>query len=92
MDAQLERFVQKLVSRGEGNPLFILGQLAFSAVLVGWESIQRLFEPAEVTNLGLLAAAAAFTAWAAFGPEPRYALGLLSAVAVNAVSSADTAL
>ena len=37
--------------------LFVVGMIAFSAVLVGWESIQRLFEPAEVTNLGLLAAA-----------------------------------
>jgi cation diffusion facilitator family transporter len=31
--------------------------IAFSAVLVGWESLQRLFEPAEVSNVGLLAAA-----------------------------------
>ncbi len=37
--------------------LFVVGMIAFSAVLVGWESLQRLFEPAEVTNLGLLAAA-----------------------------------
>ena len=37
--------------------LFVVGMIAFSAVLVAWESLQRLFEPAEVTNLGLLAAA-----------------------------------
>lgn len=37
--------------------LFVVGMIAFSAVLVGWESIQRLFDPAEVSNLGLLAAA-----------------------------------
>ena len=37
--------------------LFVVGMIAFSAVLVGWESLQRLFEPAEVSNLGLLAAA-----------------------------------
>ncbi|MEX1343779.1 MAG: cation diffusion facilitator family transporter [Candidatus Limnocylindrales bacterium] len=37
--------------------LFVVGMIAFSAVLVGWESLQRLIEPAEVSNLGLLAAA-----------------------------------
>jgi cation diffusion facilitator family transporter len=37
--------------------LFVVGTIAFSAVLVGWESVQRLFEPAEVSDLGLLAAA-----------------------------------
>ncbi len=37
--------------------LFVVGMIAFSAVLVGWESLQRLFVPAEVSNLGLLAAA-----------------------------------
>ena len=37
--------------------LFVVGMIAFSAVLVGWESLQRLFEPAEVSHLGLLAAA-----------------------------------
>ena len=37
--------------------LFVVGMIAFSALLVGWESLQRLFEPAEVSNLGLLAVA-----------------------------------
>ena len=37
--------------------LFVVGMIAFSAVFVGWESLQRLLEPAEVTNLGLLATA-----------------------------------
>ncbi len=37
--------------------LFVVAMIAFSAVLVAWESVQRLFEPAAVSNLGLLAAA-----------------------------------
>jgi cation diffusion facilitator family transporter len=37
--------------------LFVVAMIAFSAVLVAWESLQRLFEPAEVSNVGLLAAA-----------------------------------
>jgi cation diffusion facilitator family transporter len=37
--------------------LFVVSMIALSAVLVGWESVQRLFDPAEVGNLGLLAAA-----------------------------------
>ncbi len=37
--------------------LFVVGMIAFSAALVAWESFQRLFEPAEVSNLGLLAVA-----------------------------------
>jgi cation diffusion facilitator family transporter len=34
--------------------LFIVVMIALSAVLVGWESIQRLFEPAEISNLWLV--------------------------------------
>ena len=37
--------------------LFVVLMIAFSALLVGWESIQRLFEPAEISNLWLMAAA-----------------------------------
>lgn len=37
--------------------LFVVAMIAFSALLVGWESIQRLFEPAEISNLWLVAAA-----------------------------------
>ena len=37
--------------------LFVVAMIAFSAVLVGWESLQRLFEPAEISNLWLVAAA-----------------------------------
>ena len=36
---------------------FVVVMIALSAVIVGWESIQRLFEPAEVSNLWLVAAA-----------------------------------
>jgi cation diffusion facilitator family transporter len=34
--------------------LFIVAMIALSAVLVGWESIQRLFEPAQITDLWLV--------------------------------------
>ena len=34
--------------------LFVVAMIAFSALLVGWESFQRLFEPAEITNLWLV--------------------------------------
>ena len=34
--------------------LFIVVMIAFSAVLVGWESIQRLFDPAEISDLWLV--------------------------------------
>ncbi|RKY16296.1 MAG: hypothetical protein DRQ55_18275 [Planctomycetota bacterium] len=34
--------------------LFVVAMIAFSALLVGWESVQRLFEPAEITNLWLV--------------------------------------
>ena len=34
--------------------LFVVAMIACSALLVGWESIQRLFEPAEITNLWLV--------------------------------------
>jgi cation diffusion facilitator family transporter len=37
--------------------LFVVAMIAFSAVLVAWESFQRLFEPAEISNLWLVAAA-----------------------------------
>jgi len=37
--------------------LFVVAMIAFSAVLVGWESLQRLFEPAEISNLWLVALA-----------------------------------
>ncbi len=37
--------------------LFVVGMIAFSALLVGWESIRRLFEPAEISNLWLVVAA-----------------------------------
>jgi cation diffusion facilitator family transporter len=37
--------------------LFVVVMIALSAVLVGWESIQRLFEPAQVSNLWLVALA-----------------------------------
>jgi cation diffusion facilitator family transporter len=37
--------------------LFVVAMIALSALLVGWESVQRLLAPAEVTNVGLLAAA-----------------------------------
>lgn len=34
--------------------LFIVVMIAFSAVLVGWESVQRLFAPAEIVDLWLV--------------------------------------
>ncbi len=37
--------------------LFIVGMIAFSAVLAGWESVSRLAEPVELRNLGWVAAA-----------------------------------
>ncbi len=37
--------------------LFIVGMIALSAVLAGWEAIDRLLHPAPVTNLGWVAAA-----------------------------------
>ena len=37
--------------------LFIVAMIALSAVLAGWESVRRLFDPQEVTNLGLVVAA-----------------------------------
>lgn len=37
--------------------LFIIAVIALSAFLAGWESVQRLIEPREVENLGLVAAA-----------------------------------
>ncbi len=37
--------------------LFVVAMIALSALLVGWESVQRLFQPTEVTNVWLLAAA-----------------------------------
>lgn len=37
--------------------LFVVAMIALSAVLVGWESIQRIVEPAEISNLWLVAAA-----------------------------------
>lgn len=37
--------------------LFIVGMIAFSAVLAGWESINRLLDPQPITNLGLVMAA-----------------------------------
>jgi cation diffusion facilitator family transporter len=37
--------------------LFIVAMIAFSAVLAGWESIQRLISPQEVRSLGLVVAA-----------------------------------
>ena len=37
--------------------LFVVTMIALSAVLVGWESVQRLFEPAEISSLWLVAAA-----------------------------------
>jgi cation diffusion facilitator family transporter len=37
--------------------LFIVLMIAFSAILAGWESIDRLFNPREVEQLGLVAAA-----------------------------------
>jgi cation diffusion facilitator family transporter len=37
--------------------LFIVAMIALSAVLAGWESIQRLIAPQDVQNLGLVAAA-----------------------------------
>lgn len=37
--------------------LFIILMIAFSAVLAGWESMSRLFNPREVENLWLVAAA-----------------------------------
>lgn len=37
--------------------LFVVAMIALSAVLVGWESVQRLLEPAEISNLWLVAAA-----------------------------------
>jgi cation diffusion facilitator family transporter len=37
--------------------LFIVAMIAFSALLAGWESIQRLIEPRPITNLWLVVAA-----------------------------------
>ena len=37
--------------------LFIVAMIALSALLVGWESIQRLIDPRPIENLGLVAAA-----------------------------------
>lgn len=37
--------------------LFILTVIALSAILAGWESVERLIEPRDVKNLGLVAAA-----------------------------------
>lgn len=37
--------------------LFIVGMIAFSAVLAGWESINRLVNPQPISNLGLVMAA-----------------------------------
>lgn len=37
--------------------LFVVAMIALSAVLVGWESVRRLFEPADITHLWLMAAA-----------------------------------
>ena len=34
--------------------LFIVVMIAFSAVLVGWESVQRLFDPVEISDLWLV--------------------------------------
>ena len=34
--------------------LFVVAMIALSALLVGWESIQRLIEPAEISNLWLV--------------------------------------
>ncbi|MDF2746202.1 MAG: Cobalt-zinc-cadmium resistance protein CzcD [Propionibacteriaceae bacterium] len=37
--------------------LFIVAMIAFSALLAGWESINRLIDPHPITNLGLVMAA-----------------------------------
>ena len=37
--------------------IFIVGMIAFSAVLAGWESIRRLVDPQPISNLGLVMAA-----------------------------------
>jgi cation diffusion facilitator family transporter len=37
--------------------LFIVGMIALSAVLAGWESVDRLINPREITNLGWVAGA-----------------------------------
>ena len=37
--------------------LFIVGMITFSAILAGWESIQRLLNPQPISNLGLVFAA-----------------------------------
>lgn len=37
--------------------LFIVGMIAFSAVLAGWESVNRLVNPQPLTNIGLVIAA-----------------------------------
>lgn len=37
--------------------LFVVAMIALSAVLVGWESVQRLLDPAEITDLWLVGAA-----------------------------------
>ena len=34
--------------------LFIVAMIAFSALLAGWESINRLLDPAPITNIGLV--------------------------------------
>ena len=40
--------------------LFIVGMIAFSAALAGWESIRRLMDPQPIGNLGLVMAAGVF--------------------------------
>jgi cation diffusion facilitator family transporter len=37
--------------------LFVVAMIALSAVLVGWESLQRLFDPAQISDLWLVALA-----------------------------------
>ena len=37
--------------------LFIVAMIALSAVVAGWESVKRIVDPIEVTNIGLLVAA-----------------------------------
>jgi cation diffusion facilitator family transporter len=37
--------------------LFIVGMIAFSAILAGWESVNRLLNPQPITNIGLVIAA-----------------------------------
>ncbi|MBA3877138.1 MAG: hypothetical protein C0498_09415 [Anaerolinea sp.] len=40
--------------------IFIVGMIAVSAVLAGWESIRRLIEPQPISNLGLVMIAGVF--------------------------------